>query len=187
MRLRNMMFISLFVAIVAVLGLFPPIPIPFLPIPITLQTFGVILAGAVLGARHGGIAMFIFIALIAAGAPLLSGGRGGLGVLFGPSGGYILGFPVVAFFIGYATEKMTQSLKVWKLILINFLFGVVLMNVLGVTYLSVTAETPWLATAISSLAFFPGDSIKAVVAAFVTVKLYQVYPINEQLPKKVAS
>src|SRR5699024_1150584 len=111
--------------------------------------------------KRGGLTMFIFIALIAIGAPLLAGGRGGLGVVFGPTGGYIFSFPIAAFLIGYFTEKTIHQLKAWKLMMINIICGVFIINLCGVTYLSFIAETPWTATAISALAFFPGDIIKA--------------------------
>ena|SRR5699024_3166014 len=185
MKLRNMIFMSLFAAIVAVLGFFPPIPLPFLPVPITLQTLGVMLTGGILGAKRGGITMFLFITLVAIGAPLLSGGRGGLGVVFGPTGGYIFSFPIVAFLIGFFTEKILHQLKLWKMALIQIVFGVLVINVCGITYLSFIAETPWLATATSALVFLPGDIIKAIVASIITIKLIQTYPLIET-NKKVA-
>src|SRR5699024_12591968 len=100
-----MMYVSLFTAILGFMAFFPLIPIPFLPVPITAQTLGVMLAGGLLGARRGGLSLLIFILLVAVGAPLLAGGRGGLGLLFGPGGGYILAWPLAAFIIGYLTEK----------------------------------------------------------------------------------
>lgn len=76
-----MMYVALFAAVMAVLGLLPPIPLPFIPVPITVQTLGVMLAGSILGARLGGLSLLIFAIIVLAGAPLLSGGRGGLSVL----------------------------------------------------------------------------------------------------------
>src|SRR5690625_7350257 len=75
MKLQDMMYISLFAAIVGVLGFIPPIPLPFSPVPITAQTLGVMLAGGILGARRGGLSLLLFIALVAIGTPLLTGGR----------------------------------------------------------------------------------------------------------------
>ena len=93
-----------FVGIIAAMGLVPAVQLPVFPVPITLQSMGVMLAGAVLGRWRGAAAVLVFLALVALGLPLLSGGRGGLGVFFGPSVGFLLGFPVAAFVIGWLSE-----------------------------------------------------------------------------------
>lgn len=100
------MFMSLFAAIVGVLAIFPPIPVPFIPVPIVVQTLGIMLAGGILGAKRGGLSVLLFVFLVAVGVPLLTGGRGGLGVLIGPTGGYIISWPIAAWIIGYLTEKV---------------------------------------------------------------------------------
>lgn len=76
MKIKDMMFTAIMAAVIAVLGLLPPIPLPFIPVPITVQTLGVMLAGSILGARLGGVSLLLFVVLIGLGAPLLSGGRG---------------------------------------------------------------------------------------------------------------
>ena len=86
--------VALFAAIMGALGLLPPIFLSFTPVPITLQTIGVLLAGGILGARLGAISQIVFLLLVATGLPLLSGGRGGLGVFVGPSAGYLLSYPI---------------------------------------------------------------------------------------------
>ena len=75
MKTRDLAYIALFAAITAVLGLLPAVPVPAVPVPITAQTLGVMLAGAVLGARRGFLALLLFLALVAIGLPLLAGGR----------------------------------------------------------------------------------------------------------------
>ena len=84
MKTRDLVYVALFAAIVAVLGLLPPVPVPGIPVPITAETLGVMLAGSVLGGRRGGLALLVFLAVVAVGAPVLSGGRGGIGVFYGP-------------------------------------------------------------------------------------------------------
>jgi biotin transport system substrate-specific component len=93
---RWLAHVAIFTGIIAVLGLVPALPIPGMPVPITLQTLGVMLAGAVLGARKGGASVLLFLALVAIGLPLLAGGRGGLGVFAGPSVGFLIGWPIAA-------------------------------------------------------------------------------------------
>src|SRR5699024_5168942 len=79
-----------------------------------------------LGAKRGGLSLLIFIALVAVGVPLLAGGRGGLGALLGPGGGYILAWPIAAFVIGYLVEKNINSLNFFKIFIYN-VFGAMLI------------------------------------------------------------
>ncbi|MEI3611483.1 biotin transporter BioY [Pseudogracilibacillus sp. SO30301A] len=180
MTLKDMMYVSLFAAIMGVLAFFPPIPIPFIPVPITTQTLGVMLAGGILGARRGGLSLLLFIILVAIGAPLLAGGRGGLGVLIGPSGGYILAWPIAAWLIGYLTEKNIRTLHFWKVALFNIIGGILVVYVIGVTYLSILSDLPWWPTAISGLVFLPGDLVKVFIASFIIVKIHCAYPMIDK-------
>jgi len=176
LKLQDMMYISLFAAIIGVLAFFPPLPIPIIPVPITAQTLGVMLAGGILGARRGGLSLLLFIILIAIGAPLMAGGRGGLGVLIGPSGGYIMAWPIAAYVIGYLTESIKDR-NVWKLILCNMIGSILVIYTCGITYLSIIGDLPWGSTALSSLIFLPGDLVKIVIASVITVKINKVYPL----------
>ncbi len=101
---RSLTHIALFAALIAVLGLVPQITLAVC-VPITAQSLGIMLCGTVLGARRGALAVVLFLVLVAAGLPLLSGGRGGLGVFAGPSAGFLLGFPVAAFVCGLIVER----------------------------------------------------------------------------------
>lgn len=78
MKTRDLVLISLFAAIIIALGLLPPITLGFIPVPITAQSLGVMLAGVVLGAKRGTLAVLLTILIAAIGLPVLSGGRGGL-------------------------------------------------------------------------------------------------------------
>src|SRR5690625_3547370 len=180
MNLRDMMFISLFTSIIGVMAFFPPIMLPVIPVPITAQTLGVMLAGGVLGARRGGLSLLLFVALVAIGVPLLAGGRGGLGALLGPGGGYVWAWPIAAFIIGYLVEKNMTSLNFFKLLLFNIIGAIIIVYAIGVTYLSFISELPWGPTALSSLIFLPGDLIKAIIASAVVLKINQVYPLIER-------
>src|SRR5690606_14656561 len=101
---RNIAHIALFAAMIAALGLVPQITLGF-GVPITAQSLGVMLAGAVLGARKGAAATILLLLLVALGLPLLSGGRGGLGVFVSPTGGFALGFILAAFVTGLFVER----------------------------------------------------------------------------------
>ncbi|MBM4166058.1 MAG: biotin transporter BioY [Ignavibacteria bacterium] len=81
------------------------IEIPTFPVPFTLQTFFVLLSGAVLGKRNGALSQLLYISLGIAGVPVFSGAGFGIAKILGPTGGYLLAFPFIAFLVGYAMER----------------------------------------------------------------------------------
>ncbi|MFC0273658.1 biotin transporter BioY [Metabacillus herbersteinensis] len=165
MKTKEMMYVSLFTAIVAALGILPPVTLPFIPVPITAQTLGVMLAGTVLGARLGGLSLLVFLLLVIAGAPVLSGGRGGLGVIFGPSGGFILSWPISAFVIGLLIEKTVPHLNFIKVLGINIIAGILLVYLIGIPWIAVMTNISITQAAIGSAIFLPGDLIKAAIVS----------------------
>lgn len=180
MSTKEMVHAALFAALVGVLGMIPPIPLGFIPVPITAQTLGVMLAGCFLGKKTGLISMILFIILVAFGAPLLTGGRGGFSALVGPSAGYVLSWPVAAFFIGYFTEKVWDNLKTWKVVIVNIIFGVVLVSLIGAPVMALITHTSIWAGLIGATVFLPGDCIKAVFVAIIAVQLQSISPIERK-------
>lgn len=181
MKTKEMVFAALFAAFIGVLGLIPPIPLGFIPVPVTAQTLGVMLAGCFLGKKTGTISLILFIVLVAIGAPLLSGGRGGPSVFVSPTVGYFLSWPVAVFCIGYATEKIWSKLTIWKLIIINFVFGVLLISLIGAPVMALVTGTSIWAGLVGATAFLPGDLIKAIIAAIIAVQLKTLSPIEDKV------
>ncbi|AOZ90879.1 biotin transporter BioY [Paenibacillus crassostreae] len=179
MKTKEMVYAALFAALIGVLGMIPPIPLGFIPVPVTAQTLGVMLAGCFLGKKTGTISLILFIVLVALGLPLLSGGRGGLSVFVGPTIGYFLSWPVAVFCIGYMTEKVWSSLKTWKLIAINIVGGVVLISLIGAPVMAMITHTSVWAGLVGAIAFLPGDCIKAIIAAVIVTQLKSVSPIEQ--------
>ncbi len=177
MSTRDMVYVALFAALLAALGMFPPIFLPLLSVPITAQTLGVMLAGSVLGARRGGLAVLLFLVLVAAGVPILAGGRGGFGVFLGPSGGFLLAWPVCAFAIGYMVERTWRKLGYINAFVVNAIGGVVLMYALGIPWIAFSAEIGLWKAFMGSMAFVPGDIFKALIAAYVAVTIKRAYPL----------
>lgn len=175
-KTKDMMYVSLMAAIVAVLGLIPPIALPF-GVPITLQTLGVMLAGAILGARLGGLSLLIVVLLVTVGAPILSGGRGSLGIVLGPTGGYLLSWPIAAFIIGYLVEKFWIKLNFLIIFLINVLGGLIIIYAVGIPYYVVITKVGFLEALIANLIFVPGDLIKALIASYIALKMKKLYPL----------
>lgn len=181
MTTKEMVFAALFAALIGVLGLIPPIPLGFIPVPVTAQTLGVMLAGCFLGKKTGTISVALFIVLAVLGIPMLSGGRGGLSVLVAPTAGYLLSWPVAVFCIGYMTEKAWPKLRTWKLIAINVIFGVFLISLIGAPVMALITHTSVWAGLVGATAFLPGDCIKAVIAAIIALQLKSISPIEDKL------
>ena len=143
------------------------IPLPWTPIPITGQTFAVLLAGVLLGRRWGGIGMAIFAGLGFAGLPWFSGWESGLGA----TRGYIIGFIPAAIFLGYFTDKYIRSRSFFSMLVLMLFANFILIWVPGliwrVAWLNMVAGTPatFIGSLVGSVTYIPGDIIKAVAAA----------------------
>ena len=107
-KLKGMVFAALFAALTAAVAWFK-IPLPFTPVPITLQTLMVLLSGAMLGSYYGALSMITYLILGAIGLPVFAGGSSGVGALLGPSGGYLFSYPIASFVIGKMLEKRKLS------------------------------------------------------------------------------
>ncbi len=185
MTTRDLTLAALFAAIMIVLGLIPPVPVGIIPVPITLQSMGAMLAGCILGSKRGALAMAIFVLLAAIGLPVLSGGRGGLAVLLGPTGGYIFGWIAAAFATGFIAERLVRDGQAeWRQIggflAASVIGGVGVLYAIGMPWVTAVAGTPLSAVAYGSLAFLPGDLIKAVVAALAGRVVLAGYPLLPQ-------
>ncbi len=181
---RDLALVSTFAALIAVLGLPGAIAIPGNPVPITLQTMGIMLAGSVLGARRGALAVLTFLALVAAGLPLLSGGRGGLGVFVGPSAGYLVGFVVGAFVIGWLVERRLPRYPLWWGGLANVVGGIVVVYAIGVPVTALVPGTGAVVAATAAVAFLPGDVLKVVLATAVAAAVHRAVPEVAPAPRR---
>ena len=171
---KNLTHIALFAALIAVLGLVPKIDL-LAGVPITAQSLGVMLCGTVLGAKRGALAVLLFLALLAVGLPLLSGGRGGLGVFASPSVGFLIGFPVAAFVAGLVVEKSTAASGVAAWVGAS-LGGSVVLYACGIPGMAVMLGKSLPEAAGLATPFLPGDLIKAGLAALVTRAIAQMRP-----------
>ncbi|GGX66548.1 biotin transporter BioY [Saccharospirillum salsuginis] len=175
MKDKSLVQIALYAALIAALGLIPPVP--FLTgIPITAQTLGVMLAGVMLGPWRGFLSMALFIFVVALGAPLLSGGRGGLGVFVGPTAGFAIGFPFAAFATGWVAERL-KRLPVFAAALIGSIVGgILLLYVFGITGFKLVTGNDWLRSTQIMAVYIPGDLVKTVITAIVAQAVYKGMP-----------
>ena len=141
------------------------IVLPFTPVPITGQTFGVLLIGAAYGSKRGAATMIAYIAAGALGLPFFSGGGSGLRILTGATAGYLAGFVVAAYVIGLLCEGgLERSVRTS---LIPFIAGTLIIYVFGVTWLSHIIGGPAKAVTLGVVPFLIGDGIKLVAASLV--------------------
>lgn len=171
---RNLTHIALFAALIAVLGLVPRIDLAA-GVPITAQSLGIMLCGTVLGAKRGALAVLLFLALVAVGLPLLAGGRGGLGVFAGPSVGFLIGFPIAAFVIGWIVENTSLPVGL-AASAASVLGGIAVLYLFGIAGLSVMLGKTWAEATVISFAYLPGDVLKAVLAGFITQGIARMRP-----------
>ncbi|CCM74666.1 biotin transporter BioY [Rhizobium mesoamericanum] len=182
MSTRDLVLSALFAAIIVALGILPPITLGFIPVPITAQSLGVMMAGVVLGARRGTIAVLIVLLLVAIGLPVLSGGRGGLAAFAAPTTGFLIGWVVAAFVTGYLSERLVKAEQSALVQTVGFFFaamigGIGVLYACGIVYLAFAAQLGLSKAFLGSMAFIPGDVVKAFVAALVGRAVMVGYPL----------
>ena len=139
------------------------IPLPFTPVPITGQTFGVLLIGAALGSKRGAASLTLYLTEGALGLPFFAGGASGFGILTGATAGYLVGFILAAYVIGLLAERGLE--RNVRTSIVPFLVGTVVIYTCGVTWLAVVLGSFGKALTAGLLPFLIGDAIKLAAAA----------------------
>ncbi|AGI66513.1 putative permease protein [Octadecabacter antarcticus 307] len=174
---KNVALIALFAALIAALGLIPKLTLGF-GVPITAQSLGVMLCGTILGSKRGAMSVLLLLLLVAVGLPLLSGGRGGLGLFVSPSAGFLIGWPVAAFVTGMIVEKWRGYSLAVVAGVASVIGGILVMYVFGIAGLSIALDKSLLEATGLVAAFVPGDVIKAVIAGMLTAALAKARPAS---------
>lgn len=168
-KVSNMIKVSLLAALIGVLS-YISIPIP--PVPITGQTLGVMLAGLLLSPINAVISLLVFILLGIIGLPVFSGGASGLGVLFGPTGGYIFGFVLCA---GFISLFKGNGKNLIRNLIVTAIGGIVITYLLGVPWLAHSLDMDMnSALKAGAFPFLIGDLIKVILASIIGVKINKV-------------
>ena len=175
--------IAVFAALVAASALVAAVPVGGLGVPITVQTLAVMLTGLALGPGRAFAAVGLYVLLGLAGLPIFSGGRSGLGVLAGPSAGYILGFLLAATTVGWLTVVVlrrtatrTGRLRSILLFAAAMVSSIVFVHGLGVLGMMVNARLDFSKAFLADLAFYPGDIIKNILAVSIVLALHRAFP-----------
>lgn len=143
------------------------IPLPWTPVPISAQTFAVLLSGVLLGGWYGGLSQFFYIGAGIAGVPWFSGGGSGIAHILGPTGGYIVGFILAAFFVGYFIDRFIRARGFLTIFFLMLFANFVLIHLPGLFQLSVVTgvKNIYKLLSMGTLPFILGDVAKILAAA----------------------
>lgn len=174
MHAREAALIATFAGLIAVLGMLPPIPLSFIPVPITAQSLGVMIAGCLLRPKSAVYSLLIFLFLVAIGFPLLSGGRGGISVFFSPSAGFLLSWPISALCIAYISKLLGSSIL--SCAISTLVGGILVIYPIGIFLLSLITHIDIEVALFASLVFLPGDILKIFIASIICAPVLRAYP-----------
>jgi biotin transport system substrate-specific component len=161
-RSRSWLFDILMVVVFsAFVALSARVAIPWWPVPMTLQPLAVLFTGAVLGSRRGALALLLYLAEGAVGLPVFAGGAG-VAYLLGPTGGYLLSYPVAAGLVGWLAERGWDRKLVWTAAAMSL--GLLVIYAFGVVWLAGFLGDLRAALVQGMLIFIPGDLVKIAIA-----------------------
>lgn len=169
-----------------IIGLVAQIRIPFEPVPITGQTFAVLLTAVLLGKRWGGISVASYIGLGAAGVPWFYGWSGGIGHLTGATMGYLIGFILAALFLGFFVDRYINSRRFLPMLGLMLFANFVLIYGPGLLWLNTFMPGGLFSYSLwwfGMLIFIPGDIIKAIAAAAVVKGIAPKEAYNGEVDK----
>jgi len=177
---RDLALVAVFAALLAALGLVPALQVVPWGAPITAQTLGVMLAGSVLGARRGALAVVTFLVLVAVGLPLLPASRsrpqGGLAVFTSLSAGFLVGWVLGAFVIGWLVERRARTAVPVQIVLANVVGGVGVVYLVGLPVMAWVGHLTLAQTAAVGVGFLPGDALKVAGSTVITLAVLRGYP-----------
>lgn len=178
-RQVNIALVAVFAALIAALALLPPI-FSLAGVPFSVQFMAVLLAPLVLGPWQGLAAIALYVAAGAAGLPIFSGGRAGIGVLSGPTGGFLIGYVVAAIPIGYigslALKRRPIKAATGVGLALAAIVGIAVVYAFGIAGMVFRAHMELGDATLAMLGFIPLDLVKAAVAAALAMVLFRVFP-----------
>lgn len=166
LSIKEMTLIGMCAALMAIFSQIS-IPLPFTAVPVTLQIFGLVVIAVIVGTKIGTLSLIVFVILGTIGLPVFANFSGGLGVIVGPTGGYIIGFIIMAFLIGYASSNGNKIL-----LFVASYIGVTIDLLLGTLYLKIVTKLTIQGALIAG--FYPfiiKDFITVALAVFIGLKV----------------
>lgn len=185
---QDLALIGVFAALIAALSLAPAVPVG--PVPLTLQTLAVALAGVVLGPWRGGAAVGLYLLLGLVGLPVFAGGGAGPAELLKPAAGYLVSFPLAAILTGLVARWVVRSARrpAWLWLGLAALAGsVVVTHPFGIAGLALNLRLPVSRAWLVDLVYWPGDLVKAAIAGGVAAPVRRWFPRLLAPPAKAPS
>ena len=182
----DLSLVAFFAALISVCAIMPGLHVGGLAVPITLQTFGVMLAGACLGARRGTLSVLLYLVVGFAGLPVFADATGGLGTFAKPSIGYLLAFPIAAFVCGLLVERLPTNRLAYgaPLIFVCAMAGSILithpMGIAGMHWR--IPDFSWREAFTTDMTFWPGDVVKNACVGIVAAAAHRAFP--DLLPRR---
>ena len=175
---RDIALVAAFAALISASAYIGAIPVGSAGVPITLQTLTVMLAGCVLGPLRGFSAVTLYLALGAVGLPVFAEHSSGIGVFSGPSGGYLLSFPIAAalggFLVAYvARERRTRAIVVF---FCSLAASVLVIHPLGILGMMLHFDVSFLEAASWDVPFWLGDLVKTSIVAMIAAEVHRAFP-----------
>jgi len=169
--------IAAFAALIAALTVIGGIPVGGAGVDITLQTFGVLLAGCVLGPVRGFLAVSLYLLLGAIGLPVFSGHTGGLAPFSGVTAGYLISFPFAALLAGFIVKYVLGGLRTSAaLVFLAAMAGTVLNHVCGIVGMKLYLDVTWSDAIKFDAPFWVGDIVKSLFVAIVAAEVHKAFP-----------
>lgn len=175
---RDIALVAAFAALISASAYVGAIPVGSAGVPITLQTLTVMLAGCILGPVRGFSAVTLYLALGAVGLPVFAEHSSGIGVFSGPSGGYLIAFPVAAalggFLVKYvAGERRTRALVVFAC---SITASILVIHLFGIVGMMLHFDVSFLEAGTYDLPFWIGDVVKTSLVAMIAAEVHRAFP-----------
>ncbi len=175
--IKRLTAVSLFAVLIVIASF---ISVPFGTVPLTLQTFMIVLIALILGPVYATLTILLYIMLIIIGLPVASGGVGGLQVMMGPTGGFIIGFILTAIIAGTGSKIIGKDTIQSNLILgILSIIAILSVYIIGLPWFAIVAQISIMEAAISMSIFYFFDIIKAIFATITYISIRKRIDISE--------
>ena len=169
--------IAAFAALIAACTVIGGVPVGGAGVDITLQTFGVLLAGCVLGAVRGFLAVVVYLVLGAIGLPVFAGHTGGLSAFTGVSAGYLWSFPVAALLAGLIVQHLFKGQRSRAaFVFVAAVAGTVLNHASGIVGMKIYLDSTWVQAIKFDAPFWVGDIVKSLLVAIVAAEVHRAFP-----------
>ncbi len=184
MELKEYIKIGLATALLSVsVYLMPPLTLPFSRVPFTLQTMIIVLIAYMFKPAQASLVIMLYLVLGAIGLPIFSGGHGGFDKLIGPTGGFLVLFPIIAYLIAYFKTKNNHIINIG----VGLVFSIGLLYALATLWLSYSVNITYTKALWMMLPFVPFDIVKVFLAYLVYKRLPEdlIYPLTKEVPIKL--